>query len=116
MALTVAYADAAPMVTAEVMQTAVEELQWTPYAKRVKKRRAPGLSGVDPAMQTALRDYSHALGRISGQLERLDDLSPALVSITSSLAAIELYLRQLTQARRQDEPEPFADRRRRNSS
>jgi type II secretory pathway predicted ATPase ExeA len=115
MALTVAYADGVATVTPEVMQTAVKELQWPPYAKRGAKRRGRQARALDPGLSSALREQVHGLARITSQLERLDDLGPALVSINSSLAAIELYLRQLVQPPNDDDS-GAAERRRRNTN
>ncbi len=97
MALTVAYADGVPTVTAEVMKAAVQELQWLPYARRSSKQKSRQPRTLDPALNNALREQTQGLSRITSQLEKLDDLGPALVSINSSLAAIELYLRRLVQ-------------------
>jgi type II secretory pathway predicted ATPase ExeA len=97
MALTVAYADSVPTITLDVMKAAVQELQWPPYARRGTKQRGRQARALDPGLSNALREQIHGLARITSQLERLDDLGPALVSINSSLAAIELYLRRLIQ-------------------
>lgn len=111
MALTVAYADGVPTVTAEVMKAAVQELQWLPYARRGSKQKSRQPRTLDPALSNALREQTHGLSRITSQLEKLDDLGPALVSINSSLAAIELYLRRLVQPAG-DEPLGGVERRR----
>jgi hypothetical protein len=111
MALTVAYADSVSAVTREVMQTAVQELQWPPFARRNVKQRKHQARSLDPALTNALREQVHGLARITSQLEKLDDLGPALVSINSSLAAIELYLRRLVQPP-SDDPLVGVERRR----
>jgi type II secretory pathway predicted ATPase ExeA len=112
MALTVAYADSVPTVTAEVMKAAVQELQWPLYARRgAKQRGGRQARALDPGLSNALREQIHGLARITSQLEKLDDLGPALVSINSSLAAIELYLRRLIQPP-SDDPLVGVERRR----
>jgi type II secretory pathway predicted ATPase ExeA len=93
-ALTCAYADGLKSVSAAVVQAAVDELQWVPYAKRVNRRRAKaGESEVQSA--AALREQGRMLSSIAGQLGKLDDLVPALTSIQATLAAIESHLRRL---------------------
>ena len=114
MALTVAYADDQPAVTAGVMDAAVKELQWPPYGKRRAKVRDQRARALDPGLQSALREYAQALARISNQLEKLDDLGPAMVSVNSSLAAIELYMRRLVQPPL-DDASDASDLRRRNN-
>lgn len=114
MALTVAYADDQPVVTGAVMDAAVQELQWPPYAKRRATVRGQRPRALDPGVQSALREYAQALARISHQLEKLDDLGPAMVSVNSSLAAIELYMRRLVQPPLDDASDTPGLRRRNN--
>jgi hypothetical protein len=95
-ALTCAYADNLPRVTAKVVEAAASELQWPSYSERVDKRRqkmAPG--PVDNRLQDVLSEQSRSLATIAEQLGKLEDLMPTLASIRTSLAAIETHLRNL---------------------
>jgi general secretion pathway protein A len=98
MALTCAYADSLSEVTLEVMESAIEELQWPSYAERVEKQRlkTPSLP-AESGMLEILREQSGALAAIAGQAEKIEHLAPALESIGKSLAAIEAHLRNLAQ-------------------
>lgn len=86
-----AYADGAESVTAEVVETAVGELQWLPYAKRVNNKRlrerarraSPG--DGDGAQERSLRD-------IGARLNQLDSLAPSLALIADRMANIESLL------------------------
>ena len=102
-ALTFAYADDLPRVTAKVVEAAASELQWPSYSERVDKRRqkmAP--SPVDSRPQDVLSEQSRSLATIAEQVGKLEDLPPILASIRMSLAAIETSLRDLVQSRTGD--------------
>ena len=93
-ALTCAYADNLPRVTAKVVEAAASELQWPSYSERVDKRRqkmAPG--PVDDRLQDVLSEQSRSLATIAEQVGKLEELLPVLASIGTSLAAIEIHLR-----------------------
>jgi type II secretory pathway predicted ATPase ExeA len=106
-ALTCAYADSLRAVTAEVVEMAAKELQWPPYAERVDKRRLRAKRGaVEGGVGGMLREQTQSLATIADQVRKLEVLSPALESIGKSLAAIEMYLRDI--ARSQGE-EPRSD-------
>jgi hypothetical protein len=95
-ALTCAYADGMPNVTAEGMNVAIKELQWPTYAERVDKHRLrkPALP-AEGGMREALREQSSILAAIAGQIGKIEHLAPEIESIGKSLAAIESYLRNL---------------------
>jgi general secretion pathway protein A len=95
-AMTCAYADDQSSVTAGVVKTAIEELQWLPYARRVSKRNAAALgASARGEGQSLLRDNTAALARLSGQLNRLDALAPALSSLSMKMANIESSLKRI---------------------
>lgn len=91
-AMICAYADSIESVNATVVQSAVEELQWLPYAKRVNAKRArersrQGNSGVDGTSQL--------MPNISNRLNQLDALIPALSMMSDRLGSIEALLKNL---------------------
>ena len=95
-ALTVAYADNLPKITAEVVKAAVKELQWPPYVERIEKRgpkttRIPTENGVSEILSEQTRVLAVVVERVS----RLEELSLALDSIGKRLTAIERHLPDL---------------------
>jgi general secretion pathway protein A len=104
-ALTCAYADNLPNITAEILESAASELQWAPYAERVDKSRLKIQSGsAETGLERILQEHSRALATIAHQVGRLEEVSPALDSIGKSLKAIEIHLRNLVP--KQEEMEP----------
>ena len=115
-ALTCAYADNLPRVTAKVVEAAASELQWPSYSERVGKRRqkmAPG--PVDNGLQGVLSEQSRSLATIAAQVVKLEDLPPILASIQMSLAAIETSLRDLVQSQAGDPNSGSASNRRKST-
>ncbi len=98
-ALTCAYADSIDRVTPAVMEAAVEELQWAPYAKRASAKRlskshaarANGATG-DAEEQTRM------LTTIGARLSQLDALTPSVTTMSDRLASIEAILRDIAKA------------------
>lgn len=93
-ALVCAYADKASIVTAAVLNSAIEELHWLPYAKRVNQQRVR----VQPSngeYQEVLKDNTRALFNVGQQMTRLDALVPALNAIASRMSNIESLLRDV---------------------
>jgi len=111
-ALTCAYADNLPGITAEVVEAAAKELQWPPHAELIKKSRLRMIRGpVEGGVQGILREQSQTLAAIAAQVSKLEERSPALESIGKCLAAIEMHLRNLVQSRSvQPRPDSTADR------
>jgi len=111
-ALTCAYADSLPKITAEVVEAAAGELQWPSYSERAEQRRqklAP--SPVDSGLRDVLSEQSRSLAMIAAQLGKLDDLSPMLASIRMSLATIERQLGSVLAHRDVDaQPDSAAER------
>jgi general secretion pathway protein A len=94
--LTCAYADNLRGITAEVVQTAANELQWPTFSERVDKYKTRTARGtVDGGLRELLQEQAERLGVIAARVGKIEELSPALESIGKSLAAIEMHLRNL---------------------
>jgi general secretion pathway protein A len=112
--LTCAYADNLPGITAEVVEAAAKELQWPLYSERIDKqrtttRREPN----EDEVREILQEQSQKLAAIAARIGKIEELSLALDSIGSRLAAIELHLRnrapgQATGARSESVTNPKA--------
>jgi general secretion pathway protein A len=94
-AMTCAFADNIRTVSMSVLNTTIEELQWLPYAKRVNKHRAEASSIAGTETQGLLRDNTNALAGINTQLERLENMPPALSNISVKMANIETLLKRI---------------------
>lgn len=105
-AMTCAFADNIHSVSMSVLNTAIEELQWLPYAKRINKRRV-GIGGSGGTeTQVLLHDNTKALVNLGGQLNRLDTLTPTLSSLSTRMTTIESLLQRiadLLEAKQQDD-------------
>jgi type II secretory pathway predicted ATPase ExeA len=114
--LTCAYADNLPAITAEVVETAAQELQWPPYSERADKqqraaRRGPSGGGVGALLQ----EQCQSLAVIAARAGKIEELSPALEAIGKTLAAIETHLRDLARIRGvQVMPDSSVDRQKRS--
>ncbi|BAV34029.1 ATPase [Sulfuricaulis limicola] len=94
-AMTVAFADNVRSISLSVLNSAIEELQWLPYAKRVNKRRA-GIGAPGRAeMEALLHENTQALVNLDRQFHRMDSMAPALTSLTSRLSNIESHLKRI---------------------
>lgn len=94
-AMTVAFADNLRTVSLSVLNSAIEELQWLPYAKRVNRRRAGiGVSGKTE-MEALLHENTKALVNLDRQFLRMDSVAPALTSLASRLSTIESHLKRI---------------------
>lgn len=91
-ALTCAYADSVETVTADIVVAACEELQWSPYAKRVSRRggRQPDAAGKETNL--LMRDHLRLLSSIESKLGNLDSLAPTLNSLSKQLGSITAVL------------------------
>ncbi len=94
-AMTCAFADNIHSVSLSVLNTAIEELQWLPYAKRLNKRRAGIGDPSGTETQGLLHDNTKALTSISNQLRTIDNVAPALTSISDKMANIEMLLKRI---------------------
>ncbi|MBI3899546.1 MAG: AAA family ATPase [Gammaproteobacteria bacterium] len=92
-ALICAYADSHERVTVGVLNGAIEELNWLPYAKRVVAPRTN--STADNGYQEMMKDHTRALVNVGEQMTRLDALVPALSALAGRMGNIETLLRQL---------------------
>src|SRR5882672_10255198 len=115
-ALTCAYADSLPGITAEVVEAAAKELQWPRHSERIEKRLLNVKHGpVEGGVQGILREQVQTLATIAAQVSKLEERSPVLESIGRSLAAIEMHLRNLVQSRGvQPRPDSTVDRQKRS--
>jgi len=107
-ALTCAYADELQEATPDVVEAAVEELQWPSFAERIEKRRlqtAPSPAEVQETL--ALRERS--LAGIVKRVKRLEERSIAFESIAKSLWLIEMHLRDGTENRAAEPRSPRRD-------
>jgi type II secretory pathway predicted ATPase ExeA len=94
-AMTCAFADNIHTVSMSTLNTAIEELQWLPYAKRVNKRRAEiSVSGGSEG-HGLLRDNIKALANLSSQLQKIENVTPALTSLAGKVANIETLLKSI---------------------
>lgn len=93
-ALVCAYADGLARVTASVLNSAIEELNWLPYAKRVNQQRVRPQSSAN-GFQEAIKDNTRALFNVGQQMARLDALAPVLSALAGRMANIETLLRQI---------------------
>jgi putative secretion ATPase (PEP-CTERM system associated) len=96
-ALTCAHTDGISVVSATVIKTAIDELQWLAYADRLKaqsKRRSSAPSR-DQELPQILREQSQALTSLSAKLARLDALPGALGVISNRMASLEVQLRRI---------------------
>jgi general secretion pathway protein A len=94
-AMTCAFADNIHTVSMSTMNTAIEELQWLPYAKRFNKHRAEiSVSGGSEG-HGLLRDNIKALVNLSSQLQKIENVTPALTSLAGKVANIETLLKSI---------------------
>ena len=94
-AMTCAFADNIHTVSMSTLNTAIDELQWLPYAKRVNKRRAEiSISGGSEG-HGLLRDNIKALVNLSSQLQKIENVTPTLTSLAGKVANIEALLKSI---------------------
>ena len=93
-ALVCAYADNQAVVTETVLNGAIEELNWLPYAKRVNQQRSRNQPDGD-AYPQVLQDHARALVNVGQRMNQLDALVPALNALTGRMANIENLLRRI---------------------
>jgi len=93
-ALVCAYADNQAMVTEAILNGAIEELHWLPYAKRVNQQRLRSQPASND-YQAELRDHTRALIGVGQRMTQLDALVPALNALTGRMANIENLLRRI---------------------
>lgn len=91
--LVCAYADNDKTVTPTVLKSAIEELQWEPYAKRMHQRRAERKPQED--YSAVLREHTRALVNVGNQLMQLDALVPALNALAGRMNRMESMLQDV---------------------
>src|SRR5205814_10422981 len=84
-ALVCAYADNQTAVTEAVLNGAIEELNWLPYAKRVNRQRSRGQPGAQDDYTQVLRDHTRAVVGVGQRMTQLDALVPALNALTGRM-------------------------------
>ena len=94
-AMTCAFADNVNGITTDVLNAAIEELQWLPYAKRINKRRAGMRDQGGVETQGLLQENTKALANISNQLQAFDNFSPVMSSLSARLTGIESLLERI---------------------
>ena len=97
-AMTCAFADNVHSVSVSLINTAVEELQWLPYARRANKRRVEAGATTGSEAHGLLQDNAKSLTHISQQLGRMENLTPALTSMSGKMANIESLLKRIVDA------------------
>ena len=103
-AMTCAFADNVHTVSMSILNTAIDELQWLPYAKRISKRRSEIGATGGSEVQGLLQDNSKALASIGSQLGRLEGIAPALSSISGKMASIETLLKRVADSLEAEKP------------
>ncbi len=96
--LTCAFADNVHSVSLNVLNSAIEELQWLPYTKRMGRRKVDVSAGGGTEAQGLLHDATKALTNIGSQISRLDSLTPALSAMSTKMASIESLLRRIAES------------------
>ena len=90
-AMTCAYADGLTRVTTSVLKTAIEELQWQPFSKRVKppnlRRNIP--SPPNQELMRLLHENRQLLVAMNDRLARLESLPATLNAISSKMNLLE---------------------------
>ena len=97
-ALTCAYADGLDQVTPAVVEIAVEELQWLPYAKRMNARRAKGQTARGNGAAADGGGQERTLTNIGARLSQIDAMTPAITTMSDRMANIEAILRDIAKA------------------
>lgn len=96
-AMTCAFVDELPTITANVIKTAIEELQWAPFKRRVRVapvQKTPAL-GDHQELLKLLRDNRQLLAMLGVKLGQLDAITPALTGMAHKLIAIEEQVRRI---------------------
>jgi len=103
-AMTCSFADNEYTVSMSVLNTAIEELQWLPYARRVNKRRPTVNILAGSETHGLLQDNAKTLANITSQIGRLDNVVPSLSSISDKMAGIEALLKRIAESLEADKP------------
>jgi len=103
-ALTCGFADNVTTLSRDILKTAIEELRWLPYAKRMSERRAASAAARASGAPGLTPDNAKMLADISNQLGRLDGMTPALSSIAGKMANIEALLKRIASSLESDKP------------
>lgn len=102
-ALVCAYADEQPLVNTQTIATAVEELQWEPYAKRQSSSSASRRgAGAPPRGRAAANGGAsettvpeRLLAHVGQRLNQLDTLAPTMALLSDRMASIQALLQDI---------------------
>jgi putative secretion ATPase (PEP-CTERM system associated) len=101
-ALTCAFTDDQATVSAAVVKTAIQELQWLPYTERMKARAERRPAAADPHSKTSLVELldsnRRCLTSLADKLERLEPSASALGEIVRRMQNIEKILQRIAGA------------------
>lgn len=103
-AMTCAFADNIHSVSMATLNTAIEELQWLPYARRINKRRPEIGAAGGSETQGLLRDNTKVLENINNQIGRFEGVTPALTSLAGKIANIEALLKRIADSLEAEKP------------
>ena len=93
--MTCAFADNVHMVSTSVMNVAIDELQWLPYAKRASAKRNKNYDAPGVDMHRLAADHERLLSDISDRLGHLDRLVPAMTLLSGRMEKLENVLTSL---------------------
>ena len=97
-AMTCAYVDDMQNVSASVVKTAVEELQWVPFNRRAKLVSVQRMVASEEKQQQVMKlllDTRQLLGSLGDKLNQLDHVAPALTEVANRMNAIEAQLHRI---------------------
>ena len=96
-ALTCAYTDEQRLVTAAVVKTAIEELQWPPYQERAKARalKNSAASSSKAKLDELLDSNRRCLSAVADKLDRLEPSAALLAEIVHKMGSIEKLLQRI---------------------
>jgi len=96
MALTCAFTDKAHSVSVSSVNTAIEELQWKPYAERVKARiRIQRKAGKSRELRHLFQENTKQLSNLIESLGRVGEFTPILTEIANKVSSIEKLLEHI---------------------
>jgi type II secretory pathway predicted ATPase ExeA len=111
-ALTCAFADGIEKVSASVVEAAIDELQWVPYAKRTARRRAGGSAAKAQESEDFGRESAALLASINNRIGNTDSLVPAVVGMAKRLQNVEALLREMVDLLQRGEQMPAETKKR----
>lgn len=95
--LTCAYADNQQHVSVDTVKSAIDELQWVPFAKKIKLS-APNKTKANAESTLAAQlacENKQFLSSLSERLDRIDSVGHALTNMSNRLLAIEAQVKRI---------------------